>query len=79
MSIVDKVKQMLGQHSDKAKEGVERAGDMFDQRTGGKHAGKVDKAQEKAGDYIEREGGQGGAAGQGRDPGMGGEPGGGPS
>ncbi|CNE19492.1 Antitoxin Rv0909/MT0933 [Mycobacterium tuberculosis] len=78
MSIVDKVKQMLGQNAEKAKQGVEKAGDMFDQRTGGKHAGKVDKVQEKAGDYIDREGGQsgqggqGGQADQGRAPGTGG-------
>ncbi|TDD83633.1 antitoxin [Actinomadura rubrisoli] len=61
MSIVDKVKQMLGQHSDQAKRGVEKGGDMFDQKTGGKYSDKVDKAQEKAGDYIDRgEGEQGG-------------------
>ncbi|MEU5988543.1 antitoxin [Spirillospora sp. NPDC047418] len=92
MSIVDKVKQMLGQNAGKAKEGVEKAGDMFDQRTGGKYSDKVDKVQEKAGDYLEREGGQGGQggqsgqaghsgqtgqSGQGRDPGAGGRPDGG--
>ncbi|MFD0851883.1 antitoxin [Actinomadura adrarensis] len=60
MSIVDKVKEMLGQHPDKGKQGVERAGDMFDQRTGGKYADKVDKAQQKGSDYIDREGGGGG-------------------
>jgi hypothetical protein len=55
MSIMDKVKGMLGQHSDKAKEGVDRAGDMVDERTGGKHAKQVDMAQEKGKDYIDRE------------------------
>jgi hypothetical protein len=55
MSIMDKVKGMLGQHSDKAKEGVDRAGDMVDERTGGKHARQVDMAQDKANDYIDRE------------------------
>ena len=68
MSIVDKVKQMLGQNPDKARQGVERAGDMFDERTGGKYADKVDRVQEKAGDYIDRgdQGGQGGGqSGQG--------------
>jgi hypothetical protein len=67
MSIVDKVKQMLGQHSDHARKGVDKAGDMFDERTGGKYSDKVDKAQDKAGDYIDREGGgePGGQGGQG--------------
>lgn len=55
MSIMDKVKGMLGQHSDKAREGVDRAGDMVDDRTGGKHAKQVDMAQDKANDYIDRE------------------------
>jgi hypothetical protein len=59
MSIVDKVKEMLGQHSDKAKRGVEKAGDMADERTGGKYSDKIDKAQEKGSDYIDQQG-QGG-------------------
>jgi hypothetical protein len=66
MSFVDKVKEMLGQHSDQAKKGVEKGGDMFDQKTGGKYADKVDKVQEKGSDYIDRsgEGGAGGDAGR---------------
>ncbi|WP_119729429.1 antitoxin [Thermomonospora amylolytica] len=57
MSIVSKVKQMLSQHPDQAKKGVEKAGDMFDRRTGGKYAEHVDKGQQRAGEYIDREGG----------------------
>ena len=73
MSIVDKVKQMLGQHPDQAKQGVERAGDMIDERTGGKYSDKIDKAQEKAGDYIEGEGDRhGGGMDQDGEPGQGG-------
>jgi hypothetical protein len=62
MSFVDKVKEMLGQHSGQAKKGVDKTGDMFDQKTGGKYADKVDKVQEKGNDYIDRgnEGGTGG-------------------
>ncbi|WHT23031.1 antitoxin [Crossiella sp. CA-258035] len=54
MSFIDKAKDALGQHSDKAKDGVQKAGDMIDERTGGKHSDKVDKAQEKAGDFLDR-------------------------
>ena len=50
MSIVDKVKHMLGQNTDKAKQGVEKAGDVIDERTGGKYADKVDKVQGKVGE-----------------------------
>ncbi|MFB4303417.1 antitoxin [Actinomadura sp. NTSP31] len=66
MSFMDKVKEMLGQHPDQARSGVEKAGDMFDQKTGGKYADKVDKVQDKAGDYIDRgneRGNEGGAGG----------------
>ncbi|MET7571036.1 antitoxin [Streptomyces sp. NPDC005492] len=55
MSFMDKVKGMLGQHPDKAKQGVDRAGDMIDDRTGSKHAKQVDMAQDKANDFIDRD------------------------
>ncbi|MEV4254114.1 antitoxin [Spirillospora sp. NPDC049652] len=61
---MDKVKEMFGQHPDQAKSGVDKAGDMFDQKTGGKYADKVDKAQERAGQYIDHSGQ--GQAGQGQ-------------
>ncbi|MGH3381206.1 MAG: antitoxin [Actinoallomurus sp.] len=48
MSIVDKVKELLGQHGDKVDKAVDKAGDMLDEKTGGKYADKVDKAQEQA-------------------------------
>jgi hypothetical protein len=53
MSIVDKVKEMLGGHAEKAKDAVDKAGDMVDDKTGGKYADKVDMAQDKAKDFIE--------------------------
>ena len=48
MSIVDKMKEFLGQHGDQVDKVVEKAGDMVDEKTGGKYADKVDKAQEQA-------------------------------
>ncbi|REE99263.1 antitoxin [Thermomonospora umbrina] len=64
MSFMTKVKEMLGQNSGKAKQAVDKAGDMVDKRTGGKYADKVDKAQKKAGEHIDR-----GQQQQGRDTG----------
>ncbi|MGI8336603.1 antitoxin [Actinomadura scrupuli] len=55
MSIIDKVKEMLGRHTDKAHDAVDKAGDMFDRRTGGKYADKVDKAQDQAHRYAEQQ------------------------
>jgi uncharacterized protein YjbJ (UPF0337 family) len=55
MSIVDKVKEMLGHNTDKARSAVDKSGDMFDEKTGGKYADKVDMAQDKARKYIDEQ------------------------
>ena len=67
MGFMDKVKGMLGQHGDKVDQGIEKAGDTVDDKTGGKHAAHVDKAQDMARDQIDRLGGDG-AAGSGSGP-----------
>ncbi|MFJ3586395.1 antitoxin [Streptomyces sp. NPDC090127] len=58
MGIMDKLKGMMGQHPDKAQQGVERGGDMIDRKTGGKHADKVDQGQQKAQEYLDKQRGQ---------------------
>ena len=55
MSIIDKVKGLLGQHSDKAEKGINKAGDMIDRKTGGKYSDKIDSVQEKAKDKLGQE------------------------
>jgi hypothetical protein len=52
MGFMDKVKGMLGSHPDQTDKGIERGGDMLDDRTGGKHADKVDKGQDAARDAL---------------------------
>ncbi|MGW6713902.1 antitoxin [Streptomyces sp. MCL20-2] len=47
MSAMDKIKKMLKGHEDQAGKGVDRAGDMVDDRTQGKYKGHVDTAQDK--------------------------------
>jgi hypothetical protein len=59
MSIMDKMKDLLGKHGDKVDKVVEKAGDMVDQKTGGKYADKVDKAQEQAKRTAEKWGEEG--------------------
>ncbi|GAA4140178.1 antitoxin [Actinomadura keratinilytica] len=54
MSIVDKVKSMLGQHSDKARQGVEKAGHKIDEKTGGKYSDQIHEAEGRADEYIDR-------------------------
>ena len=53
----DKVKDLLDGHEDKVDAGIEKAGDLVDDKTGGKYADKVDMAQEKAGDALDSLGG----------------------
>lgn len=59
MSMLDKLKGMLKGHEDQAKQGVEKGGDMIDQRTGDTYGSQVDMAQKQADDYIERQRNQG--------------------
>jgi hypothetical protein len=47
MSMFDKAKDLLGEHADKVDEGIDKLGDLIDEKTGGEHADKVDSAQEK--------------------------------
>jgi len=40
---VEKAKDMAGQQDDKVDQGMERAGDMADERTGGQYGEQIDK------------------------------------
>lgn len=52
MSMLDKLKGMLKGHEDQARQGVEKAGDAFDAKTGNKYESQVDMAQRKIDDQI---------------------------
>lgn len=47
MFALDKIKKMLKGHEDQAGKGVDKAGDMVDDRTQGKYAKHVDTGQDK--------------------------------
>ncbi|MFJ8888839.1 antitoxin [Streptomyces sp. NPDC102402] len=47
MSAMDKIKKMLKGHEDQAGKGVDKAGDMIDDRTQGKYGKHVDTGQDK--------------------------------
>ncbi|MFF1817888.1 antitoxin [Kribbella sp. NPDC051587] len=57
MGIFDKAKDALGEHGDKVDEGIEKAGDFADEKTGGEHADQIDKGQEFAKDRLSGLGG----------------------
>lgn len=50
---LNKAKDFLGDHKDKVEEGVDKAGDMVDEKTDGKYSNHVDTAQDKAKDALE--------------------------
>jgi hypothetical protein len=54
MGLLDKAKGMLSGREDKAKQGIDKGGDMLDDKTGGKYVDKVDMGQEKARDGIDK-------------------------
>ncbi|MFE3329102.1 antitoxin [Streptomyces sp. NPDC059176] len=65
MSMMDKLKNMLKGHEDQASKGVDKGGDMVDERTQGKYSGQVDTAQDR---LKEQFGGDQGEQGQNRPP-----------
>ncbi len=53
MGIFDKIKNLAGGNADKVKDGLEKAGDMIDEKTGGQHTDKIDMATDKIGEMLE--------------------------
>jgi hypothetical protein len=47
MSALDKIKKMLKGHEEHVGKGIDKAGDMVDDRTKGKYKGHVDTGQDK--------------------------------
>jgi MT0933-like antitoxin protein len=52
MGIFDKAKDAMSGQQDKVDAGVEKAGDMVDERTDSKYAEKVDQGQDMAKDKL---------------------------
>ena len=53
MGIFDKIKGLVGGNADKVKDGLDKAGDMIDEKTGGEHTDKIDMATDKIGEMLE--------------------------
>ena len=57
MSFMDKAKAALtdavDQHGDKIAQGIDKAGGVVNEKTGGKHADKIDQATGKARDALD--------------------------
>ena len=52
MGFLDNAKKFASEHAEQVEQGIEKAGDLVDKKTGGKYADKVDQAQDKAGDAL---------------------------
>ncbi|MDQ2585557.1 antitoxin [Saccharothrix yanglingensis] len=50
----DKAKDALGQHGDKADQGVDKAGQFIDEKTGGRHSEHVQQGTDKAKEGLDR-------------------------
>jgi hypothetical protein len=51
--IKDKAGDLADEHGGKIKEGLDKAGDFVDDKTGGKHSEKIDGAVDKAQDTVD--------------------------
>ncbi|MEV0040773.1 antitoxin [Streptomyces sp. NPDC056909] len=52
MSMLDKLKGLIKGHEGTVRQGVEKAGDAFDRKTGNKYKGQVDTAQKKINEQL---------------------------
>ncbi|MGI5505747.1 antitoxin [Lentzea sp. CA-135723] len=54
----NKAKDLIGEHGDKVDQGVERAGQFADEKTGGKHSEHIDQGEDKLKEGLRNFGGQ---------------------
>ena len=52
MGIFDKAKDLAGEPADKISDGVDKATDMIDEKTGGKHTEHLDKVDDAAAKFA---------------------------
>ena len=50
----DKLTKAVDQHGDKIAQGIDKAAQLANEKTGGKHADKIDKATGKARDALDQ-------------------------
>ena len=58
MGIFDKAKDLLNEHNDKVDQGIDKAAELIDQKTGGQHTEQIDQAAEQAKQAMDNTGGQ---------------------
>ncbi len=59
MGIFDKAKDLVNEHNDKVDQGIDKAAEVIDQKTGGQHTGQINQGAEQAKQALdENAGGQ---------------------
>ena len=58
MGIFDKAKDLLNEHSDKVDQGIDKAAQVIDQKTGGQHTEQINQGAEQAKRAMDDQGGQ---------------------
>ena len=46
MGLLDNISAAVGGHEDQVKDGIDKIGDLVDDKTGGQYVGQVDQAQD---------------------------------
>jgi MT0933-like antitoxin protein len=54
MGLMDTLKGWVGGHKDQTKQGVDKAADVADAKTGGSHTEQIDSGAEKGKDAIDK-------------------------
>ncbi|MGD2101997.1 MAG: antitoxin [Acidimicrobiia bacterium] len=50
---VDKAKDLAAENKDAVKDGIDKAGDLVDEKTGGEHTDKIEQGEEAAKDFVD--------------------------
>lgn len=50
---VDKAKDLAAENKDAVKEGIDKAGDFADEKTGGEYSDQIEKGEETAKDFVD--------------------------
>jgi hypothetical protein len=58
MGIFDKAKDLLNEHNDKVDQGIDKAAEVINQKTGGQHAEQINQGAEQAKRAMDNQSGQ---------------------
>jgi MT0933-like antitoxin protein len=51
--MMDEAKKFAGEHSDQVDEGLQKAGDVVDEKTGNRFGDQIDKGEQAAENYLD--------------------------